>query len=47
MVRENRFESVKNTDAHVPEGEEIGAPEVPFRKKDLGRIVGTIVVVEF
>lgn len=39
IVRKDRFELVKNTDVHVPRGEEIGAPEVPFRLQDMGTFV--------
>lgn len=39
MVCKDRFDLVKNIDVHVPEGEEIGAPEVPFREEDLGKFV--------
>lgn len=39
MMRKDRFDLVKNNDVHVPEGEELGGAEVPFRKEDLSKIV--------
>lgn len=41
MIRKDRFDLVQNTNVYVPEGEEIGTPEIPFRKEDLGKIVSS------